>query len=286
MGDPVGMPRSTTVQQPQAAMVSNTHVPPLKWAGGKRWLRDTLAGLYQDHQHRRLVEPFAGGLAITLGLAPKQALVNDINPHLVNFYKHLRAGLVLDVDRRNEETVFYANRAAFNELIRQGRAVGMHADGRRAAMLFYYLNRHCYNGLCRFNRSGGFNTPFGTYVNPKYEVDLTAYKPILKGWEFTCGDFEDVAYESGDFVYADPPYDEAFTGYAEQGFGWDGQERLAEFLAGHDGPVVISNHATKRIEELYRSHGFDVSRKLEAPRMIHCFGDRRRALEIVATKNL
>src|SRR5579885_1705385 len=54
--------------------------PPLKWAGGKRWQVPHLRELWRQHQHRRLVEPFCGGLAVTLALMPRRALLNDINP--------------------------------------------------------------------------------------------------------------------------------------------------------------------------------------------------------------
>ena len=54
--------------------------PPLKWAGGKRWLVPHLKPLWDKHRHRRLVEPLCGGLAVTLGLMPSKALLNDITP--------------------------------------------------------------------------------------------------------------------------------------------------------------------------------------------------------------
>ncbi|MEO6667298.1 MAG: DNA adenine methylase, partial [Nitrospiria bacterium] len=67
--------------------------PPLKWAGGKRWLLPVLARLWGGHEHRRLAEPFMGGLGVALGLGPMRALLNDSNPHVVNFYRQLRSGL-------------------------------------------------------------------------------------------------------------------------------------------------------------------------------------------------
>ncbi len=263
------------------------YVPPLKWAGGKRWLVPHLQPIWAKHSERRLVEPFAGGLAVTLGLEPKQALLNDINEHVINFYRHLRAGLVCeDIDHRNEEETYYSNRETFNWLISEGLAVGDGAEARKAAQLFYYLNRHCYNGLCRFNRSGGFNTPMGRYKNPKFHVDLRYYSDVLSDWDFVSGDFEDVQLKAGDFVYADPPYDDAFTAYSEHAFGYSEQKRLAEWLAGHDGPVVLSNHATEPMLALYDELGFNTSRREPAPRMIHCFGDRTPAVEVIATLNI
>lgn len=267
---------------PRPALVSERPLlqPPLKWAGGKRWLVPTLAGLWGGHERRRLVEPFAGGLAITLNLRPTEALLNDRNPHLINFYRWLQKGLKIDVPDGVDEDTYYANRNRFNELVRTKRS-----DSQQAAMLFYYLNRNCYNGLCRFNRSGEFNTPHGKYKRPQFVEDLTPYRAALSGWEFKGGDFEALRLRKTDFVYADPPYDNAFTSYSSDEFGWDDQRRLAHWLAEHDGPVVASNHATDRIVDLYSDLDFRV-KLLQAPRMINCTGDRTPVLEMVATRNL
>src|ERR1041385_5252848 len=129
--------------------------PPLKWAGGKRWLVPHLLPIWKDHSHRRLVEPFCGGLAVTVSLLPERALLNDGNPHLINFYRWLARGLEVEIPMENKEAQFYIHRARFNELLRSG-----HGQSAEAAALFYYLNRTGYNGLCRFNRSGEFNVPF------------------------------------------------------------------------------------------------------------------------------
>ena len=254
--------------------------PPLKWAGGKRWLVPHLTPVWAEHNHRRLVEPFCGGLAVALNLRPRRALLNDSNPHLVNFLRHVRGGLKTEIDMRNDKELFYAHRQRFNDLIANGQA-----DGPEAASLFYYLNRTGYNGLCRFNKSGEFNVPFGQYKAIRYRTDFDEYRGLFANWEFACGDFERIALESDDFVYADPPYDVQFTQYSKGGFSWDDQGRLANWLTRHPGPVVASNQATTRIVELYKDLGFELQ-FLDAPRMISCTGDRTAAREILATKNL
>jgi DNA adenine methylase len=254
--------------------------PPLKWAGGKRWQLPFLKPLRAGHHHRRLVEPFCGGLAVALGLAPNRALLNDINPHLINFYHWLKRGLVVEFPMENDADAYYACRDHFNELLSSKR----HHTG-EAAALFYYLNRTGYNGLCRFNRSGLFNVPFGRYTTINYTYNFSAYKEVLKQWEFTNADFQSIDLDPGDFVYADPPYDVEFTHYSKEGFTWDDQVRLAEWLALHKGPVVLSNQATPRIVKLYQELGFPL-RYLTAPRMISCTGDRTPAREVLAVKNV
>ena len=254
--------------------------PPLKWAGGKRWLVPHLLPLWRAHATRRLVEPFCGGLAVTLGLAPERALLNDSNPHVMNFFAWLKRGFQITLWMEYDEELYYVHRKRFNELLADGGA-----DSQEAAALFYYLNRTCFNGLCRFNGSGEFNVPFGKYKNINYVQDFTSYQQIFADWEFMSGDFEAVPLKPDDFVYADPPYDVEFTQYSKEAFTWDDQVRAAEWLARHKGPVILSNQATERIVALYEKLGFKL-RFLDAPRRISCNGDRRPAREVLAVRNV
>ncbi len=252
--------------------------PPLKWAGGKRWLLPELRKYWQPH--RRLVEPFCGGLAVALGLMPERALLNDINPHLINFYRQLQKGLELPFVPKNDKDFYYRARERFNWLIANGKA-----QTGEAAALFYYLNRTGYNGLCRFNRKGFFNVPFGRYKWIAYTEDFRAYQEVFLRWEFTCMDFEALELQPEDFVYADPPYDVEFRQYSQDGFSWEDQVRLVLWLQKHSGPVVLSNQATERIVRLYHKAGFTLI-FLDAPRRISCNGDRTPAKEVLAFRNL
>jgi len=235
---------------------------------------------WESEQHRRLVEPFCGGLAVSLGLRPGQALQNDINPHLINFYRWLKKGLVIDLAFKNNERDFYRSREEFNRLLRTGRE-----DTKEAASLFYYLNRTGYNGLCRFNSQGQFNVPFGKYENITYRYDFRIYKAIIQDWVFANVGFNKLRLKPTDFVYADPPYDVQFRQYSKGGFSWQEQEQTAEWLSAHPGPVILSNQATTRILELYQDYGFTII-KLNGPRRISCTGDRTPAREVLAIRNL
>jgi len=254
--------------------------PPLKWAGGKRWQIPLLEPIWTRHSGRRLVEPFCGGMAITLGLRPSSALLNDINPHVINFYRWLQRGLVILDDMPNSRTGYYSRRSRFNRLLASGGA-----DTAEAAGLFYYLNRTGYNGLCRFNRRGDMNVPFGRYGRIAYTTDFSSYRAPFEGWEFRSVDFEELELDNGDFICADPPYDVEFRQYSSQPFDWEDQERVALWLSRHRGPVVLSNQATPRILHLYKSLGFDV-RPIDAPRRISCNGNRAAAIEVLAVRNL
>ncbi len=254
--------------------------PPLKWAGGKRWLVPQVAALWRGHEARRYVEPFCGGLAVALALEPKNAVLNDLNPHLINFYRQLRRGLSVEIETHYDRRLFYAHRARFNELI-----MNHGARSSEAAQLFYYLNRTCFNGLCRFNQRGEFNVPFGRYTTVNYVTDFHPYRKTFQRWKFSKQDMEVLPIDSQDFIYADPPYDVEFTTYSAGGFSWDDQVRTAKRLAKHRGPVVLSNQATKRIVSLYRRLGFRL-KFLDAPRRISCNGDRTAAREVLAIRNL
>ena len=212
------------------------------------------------------MEPFCGGIAVTLGLAPRRALLNDANPHLVNFYRWAQRGLRIDVEMENDKRLYYRHRSRFNEMLAESRH-----DTREAAALFYFLNRTGYNGLCRFNRDGAFNVPFGQYASIHYVRDFDHYRDALVSCTFISTDVERVPLEPDDFVYADPPYDVEFRQYARNGFSWTDQERTAHCLAAHRGPVVLVNQATERIESLYRSLGYEVV-FASGPRRISCTG--------------
>lgn len=271
-----------SVHESKQGIEPRTHQlpPPLKWAGGKRWLAPRLENMYRPFRHLRWVEPFVGGLGVALYVHPEKALLNDINQHVINFYRWLQRGLVVTITLENDSDLYYKHRSRLNELIRQGKE-----RSQEAAMLFYYLNRTGFNGLCRFNRKGEFNVPFGRYKTINYIKDFSAYAEVLRRWEFTSVDFEALSVGEEDFIYADPPYDVEFTSYSSVEFTWQDQVRLARWLASRPGPVVASNQATSRILELYDDLGFHIE-IVEAPRRISSNGNREPALEMLAWRNL
>lgn len=254
--------------------------PLLKWAGGKRWLVPLLQEIWAPYNNLKLVEPFTGGMAVALGLNPKKAMLNDANPHLINFYRQVQQGLEITQSLQNNASFYYAMRDQFNDLILANKY-----SNKQAAIMFYYLIRTGFNGLCRFNNKGTFNVPFGQHVSIKYKRDFFDYQNILQPWKFSHGDFAKIKLKGDEFLYVDPPYDVQFTKYIQQDFSWEDQIRLAEWLAKHDGPIVASNQATPRIKELYQDLKFKII-LLPAPRFIACNGDRTPAIEILAIKNI
>ena len=266
--------------------------PVLKWAGGKRWLLPALRDLYEPHAHRRLVDPFAGGLSVTLGAGAKNVLAGDISPHLINLYRRLQKGYTPNFPDENTHEEFLKRRARFNDIIEAGKT-----DTNEAAQLFHYLNRSCFNGLCRFNRKGLFNVGYnkkdgvmlrkikGLPVAHQNDVDYSGYQGALEGVQFHHGSYDTIPAKDDDFIYSDPPYDTPFAAYSKEGFNWDDQVKHAQWLAQHPGPAVTSNEATPRIIDLYKGLGFDVH-IVEAPRKVSVTGDRTPAKEMIATRNI
>lgn len=270
-----------TLEPASIGLSSQPLRPILKWAGGKRWQVPYLVDYYARSNSERLVELFGGGMAVSLAFRPKKALINDINPHLINFYKTLKSGNFKETPLVNDEETFYGNREAFNELIKKEKF-----ETPEAASYFYYLNKTCFNGLCRFNKKGEFNVPYGKYTRGlKYENNLSEYKEQFKFWEFSTGDFTSISLKETDFVYADPPYDVDFQRYTKEGFGWEDQVRIAEFISSLESPSVLVNQATDRIVDLYTKLGFSIS-FVDAPRSISCNGDRRAMKEVIALMNI
>jgi DNA adenine methylase len=138
------------------------------------------------------------------------------------------------------------------------------------AATFIYLNKTCFNGLWRVNRSGAFNVPIGRYVDPPICVPdaLRNAQAILGRAELRHGDYRAAVADAarGDFLYFDPPYDPltptaSFTSYTIDAFGAEQQRELAEtarMLVGKGCRVMLSNSDTPFIRSLYK--GFKIDR--------------------------
>lgn len=183
----------------------------------------------------------------------------------------------------NRENKYYEFRDEFNET----------RDKRRKSALFLYLNKHCYNGLCRYNKKGRFNTPFGLHKKPRLPVDeMRGFVTAAQNTTFLHAGFSDSMRlaRKGDVVYCDPPYAPLsktayFTDYHSGGFSWDDQlllARNARKLADKGIQVVISNHKTPEVCELYKNAGARIN-SFKVQRHISCDGNnRQKADEILA----
>lgn len=262
--------------------------PFLKWAGNKFRIMDHIHSMLPDGN--RLVEPFAGSGAVFLNTNYESYLLADSNADLISLYqilqqqgdKFIERCAKLFTTRANNEEYFYRRRDEFNRT----------NDPVRKASLFIYMNRHGYNGLCRYNARGGFNVPFGRYKKPYFpDREMLAFHEKAQQAEFVHMDFASVMATviAGDVVYCDPPYvplssSSNFTTYSAGGFNLPQQQQLAQLaeqtrLRGI--PVLISNHNTTFTRKAYRTA--DNIKRFTVQRFISCNGSKRaQANELLA----
>jgi len=261
---------------------------PLKWPGGKKRVLHHIRALLPRKGKTRLVEPFVGGGSVFLNLDFDEYLLCDTNSDLISLFKAVKkAPLKFERDARqyfteenNTPDRYYDLRDEFNNT----------GDSYHRAVIFLYLNRHGYNGLCRYNKSGGYNVPFGRYKKPYFpEIEIEHLSHKLKKASFIAGDFEQAfdSLEPRDVVYCDPPYSPInrtsnFTAYSGTGFSDDDQGRLVQcaIRAKQRGiPTLISNHLTDFTKELYLAA--DSKEVFSVQRSISQNGKKRNKVEEV-----
>ena len=270
--------------------------PFVKWAGGKRQIIDKLKEYVPD-EYDTYYEPFVGGGALLFELAPKKAVINDLNEELMNVYNCLcneekfkkMCNLLNHYEAEHSEEFYYEirnkdkNKNAYNRL----------SDYTKAARTIY-LNKACFNGLYRVNSKNEFNVPFGkkTKINTYEGSNLITVSNYLtmNDVKIQSVDFEESlkTAKKGDFVYIDPPYDSdtsTFNNYTEDGFGKEEQRRLAQVYKDLDKRgvyVMLSNHNTTLINELYKDYHIHI---IEAKRNINANGKKRGKVEEVIITN-
>ncbi len=249
--------------------------PFLKWAGGKRKLVDVIAKSLASGD--RLVEPFVGSGAVFMGTNYKKYLLCDTNADLIGLFNNLKNTTekllaeteILFSGKYKTEEAFYELRERFNTL---------EAEDIKKSALFVYLNKHAFNGLCRYNNKGYFNVPFGKYTNPNLPIkEMLLFAKKAQIAEFKCLDFKETfkLVKKGDVVYADPPYvpisaTSSFTTYAKENFKLEAQKALAEEAnkAKANGiRVVISNSDLSITREMYKNaeiESIDVMRSISS----------------------
>ena len=208
-----------------------------------------------------LIEPFVGAGSIFLNTDYPRYLLNDINQDLINLYQLLKLqpdNFIQDAKKlfaaeKNIAEAYYQLRAEFNQS----------SDSYYRSLIFLYLNRHGYNGLCRYNKSGGYNVPFGKYKKPYFpEAELMFFAEKAQRATFVCESYRKTfeRASNGDVIYCDPPYvplskTASFTSYAGNGFGLDEQADLAnaaeEVTNQKEVTVLLSNHDTIWTRKIY-----------------------------------
>ena len=263
--------------------------PIIKWLGGKSQSLDIIKEMMPP-TYTRYYEPFLGGGALLLDLAPTEAYVNDINSELINMYVQVREDVeavikelsMLDYRHSvwpDQAEYYYAVRFGFNHDLGQKTA--------KQAARFIYLNKHCFNGLYRVNRKGEFNVPFnGKKTGSSFDAEhLREMSKQIHDVLFMNADFEDCVYTAdiGSFIFIDPPYDESFTDYTGNGFVQTEQARVANMfkkLSDKGCYCMLTNHDTPLIRELYKDYNIKV---IDVRRSINRNGNDRKGKEVIIT---
>lgn len=238
---------------------TNTIVPFLKWAGGKRWLADNYTDLFNVN-YKRFIEPFLGSGAIFFKLQPRNAILADRNERLIETYtaikdEHLRVIRHLKTHQRLHSSDYYY----------RVRSQKPRSSASRAAQLIY-LNRTCWNGLYRVNLEGNFNVPIGSKTNVLLDTDdFNSVAKILSRVKLIACDFEEILAKakSGDLVFVDPPYtvkhnNNGFIKYNRGLFSWSDQVRLRECVVqaiDRGAQVIVTNAYHPSVKKLYSGVG-------------------------------
>lgn len=265
--------------------------PILKWAGGKSWFVREFGDAMFEHVASRgcyYLEPFLGGASMALHLGYKRMVLSDVEPDLMKTYAAIVgqtddvvSGLAELADHTDKDS-YYAMRDVEPE------------DYVEVAVRMLYLNKLCFNGLHRKNKSGKFNVPYGGQ-----ERRLTGEKDIRAAAEALTpeGTMADIQLHvrdfkatvdqarQGDVVYADPPYDGTFTDYTKGGFDESDQSYLAQAL--HDatkrGADVFAHNAdTELVRKLY---SWATVVEMPEKRTINSQGDQRGKVPCVLITN-
>lgn len=286
-------------------MTSKAAKPFLKWAGGKTQLIKDISKhlpFVNRSRYNTYVEPFVGSGAVLFWIIEnmpqiKRFVINDLNGDLVNTYKVIKeepSPLIEILETLQAE--FYAlnndkELKTQHYLLQRNRFNGKEEGNIVNAALFIYLNKTCFNGLYRVNKSNKFNVPIGSYTNPLIcdKQNLLAVSKALKPVELLNGDFTktlDYANEHSIF-YIDPPYKPLsttsnFNSYAAQTFDDSEQIRLKKFcddLGAENAIWILSNSDVKGVndndlffDELYKSYNIN---RIQATRRINSNADKR-----------
>ena len=260
----------------------------LKWAGGKRQLLPEILPMIPEYS--TYCEPFVGGGALLFALQPKNAIINDSNPELMNVYSVVKTDVqpLIDSLKLHENTPEHYYKV--RNLDREPGFDKMTNIERASRTI--YLNRTCFNGLYRVNRKGQFNTPYGKYSNPDIvnENVLTDAHNLLQNVSMPCGDYANVLHQlpSDSFVYFDPPYDtdsSNFIEYTSDRFDRSEQLRLkqeCDKLTERGIKFLMSNSSTEFIRDLYEDY---IVRSVDAVRSINCKGNGRGAVKELLISN-
>ena len=238
-------------------------------------------------------EPFIGGGAVLFELQPDNAVINDINPSLINAYRIIAnypEEFIMKVQKLdakigdNGKEYYYSLREHYNDkLMKEEFDIEL-------AALFVFINKHCFNGLYRVNGKGLFNVPYNNSRRESIDIDsIMDDSHYLKNVTVLQGDFEEACQNAGqgDFVFFDSPYaplnPTSFESYTKEGFDVESHERLARLfdeLTNRGCYCMLTNHNTDFINQLYGDKGYRMD-VVDVKRMINSDASNRKGQEVI-----
>ena len=220
-------------------------IPPIKIQGKKTKIVPKIMEIADEilNEHPEIdtwVEPFLGSGVVAFNCPGriKKVIVNDINPHIIKFYKGVADGIITP-DKIRE--VFNTHN---QNLLKDGydyyNQIKDRFNQSFDTMDFLFLTRTGFNGVMRFNNSGKWNVPFCKLNNrlSKNVIDDLAssvdeLSRLFKSKEFIFYNksFEEVIESAPEnsIFYCDPPYYGLQVQYFK-GWGKEDEIRLNEML--------------------------------------------------------
>ncbi|WP_080577923.1 DNA adenine methylase [Pseudomonas chlororaphis] len=258
--------------------------PLIRWAGSKT----RILHLLTEHSppiYGKYIEPFCGSMSLFLRICPEKSAMGDINEELINFYRQVKkhpeeiSEAIHKIPRTKEEYYRIRSEGALS------------SDELGKAIRFFFLNRHCFNGVYRTNKSGIFNVPFGSKLTeiPSHE-EIMSFSKKIANTDFYSGDFEVTisTAEQNDFIYLDPPY----AGTESRDRGEYGLNSFKEFdiarlsrelkLASDKGVKILLSYAS--IEVIKKEFSDWNIREISVDRSISGFArGRKKVPEVIIT---
>ncbi len=253
--------------------------PLLKYRGGKsREIKEFIHFL--PKHYNRYVEPFAGGASLFFYLEPSRAIINDINPRLIDFYTTVRDNYdQLKAELSGLECEYRSNQCEYEVAKKSASSTDCYVENKNEALyyrirdmyngkiekeyldatLYYFINKIAFSGMLRFNSKGEYNVPFGRYKNFNTEAISKDCLRLLQRTEILQLDYSEIFKRctEDDFVFLDPPYDCIFTDYGnihQDDFSRESHIILANEFKKLSARAMMIIGKTDFIEELYRPY--------------------------------
>jgi DNA adenine methylase len=218
-----------------------TIVPPIKSQGIKTKLVPWIMEI-APKTDGKWIEPFLGTGVVAFNSGYKKALLNDTNPHIINFYKGIQqktitAPLMRQYLEHEGELLSKADDNGYDHY----RKVRERFNREFSPFDFIFLSRAGFNGMMRFGKKGNWNIPFCKKPDRFAQAYISKVIKPEPDWTFYNNSFADIIplATENDIIYCDPPY---YGRYVDYYNGWTEQdeELLFNLLSATKAKFILS----------------------------------------------